>query len=343
MVRGGERMAVKESDVMKLKREIKEKGISGAYLFYGEELYLRDRYIERIKEVIPEDGFAEFNLITLDGKTAGLEAMADAIESYPMMSEKKLVIIRDSGVFKKAREEETEFWTKELKDIPDYCVLLFIEDSVDKRSSVYKAISKYGTAIEFSYLKPYEITSWVQGEVLNAKKKMSKNVIEYFVSLCPEGLLSIQSELLKLLALEQEQITEADVKKMVSKSLNVQVFDLSDSIMEKNADKAFKILEDLKTNRESAFTVLYLLNSMFDKMLLSKLMLADGSTTPEVEKRLGLPPFIAKKYYNGAKSFDENFLIERVKRVSELDLEIKQGKILEWDALYKYIFEAILA
>ncbi len=334
-------MAVKESDVMKLKREIAENGISGAYLFYGEELYLRDIYIDKIKEVIPEDGFEEFNLISLDGKTSDLETMADAIESYPMMSEKKLVVVRDSGIFKKAREEEQKFWTEELKNLPDYCVLLFIEDSVDKRSSLYKTISKNGSAVEFAYLKPYELTAWVQGEVLKAKKKMSKNVIEYFVSLCPDGLISMKNELDKLLSLATEEISEYDVKRMVSKSLNVQVFDLSDCIMEKNTDKAFAILEDLKTARESAFTVLYLLNSMFDKMLLSKLMLAEGCPTAEVEKRLGLPPFIAKKYYNGAKGFSEEFLTERVKRVPELDLEIKQGKILEWDALYKYIFEAI--
>ncbi|MBQ7793147.1 MAG: DNA polymerase III subunit delta [Clostridia bacterium] len=334
-------MAVKESDVMKLKREIKEKGISGAYLFYGEELYLRDLYIDKIRGVIPEDGFEEFNLITLDGKTAGLETMADAIESYPMMSEKKLVIVRDSGIFKKAREEEVRFWTEELKNLPDYCVLLFIEDSVDKRSAVYKVISKNGTAVDFAYLRPYELTAWVQGEVLKAKKKMSKNVIEYFVSVCQDGLINLKNELDKLLCACDEEITEFDVKRMVSKSLNVQVFDLSDCIMQKDTDRAFTILQDLKTTRESAFTILYLLNSMFDKMLLSKLMLADGAPVSEVERRLGLPPFIAKKYYNGAKGFSEEFLTERVKRVPELDLAIKQGKIAEWDALYKFIFEAI--
>ncbi len=335
-------MAVKESDVMKLKRELKEKGIGGAYLFYGDELYLRDIYIEKIKEVIPEDGFEEFNLISLDGKSSDLETMADAIESYPMMSEKKLVIVRDSGIFKKAREEEVKFWAEELKNLPDYCVLLFVEDSVDKRSAVYKAISKNGTAVEFAYLKPYELTAWVQNEVLKAKKKMSKNVIEYFVSLCPDGLISMKNELDKLLCMDGEEISEYDVKRMVSKSLNVQVFDLSDCIMQKNTDTAFAILEDLKTTRESAFTILYLLNSMFDKMLLSKLMLQEGAPVSEIEKHLGLPPFIAKKYYNGAKGFSEEFLTGRVKRVSELDLEIKQGKLAEWDALYKYIFEAIV-
>lgn len=334
-------MAVKESDVMKLKRKLKEDGISGAYLFYGDEIYIRDLYIDKIRAVVPQDGFEEFNLINIDGKETSLDEIAEAIESYPMVSEKKLVIIRDSGIFKKPKEDAARFWNEELKNLPDYCVLLFIEDDVDKRSSVYKTMSKYATTVEFAYLKPYELTAWVQSEVLKAKKKMSKNVIEYFVSVCQDGLINLKNELDKLIISSEEEITETDVKKTVSRSVNVQVFDLTDCIMQKKKDKALEILSDLKTAKESAFTILYLMNSAFDKMLLSKLMFADGATSAEVEKRLGLPSFIAKKYYEGAKKFSEDFLAERVSRVSELDLQIKQGKTAEWDALYKFVFEAL--
>lgn len=333
-------MAVKESDVMKLKRQLKE-GISGAYLFYGEELYLRDLYIDKIRAVVENDGFEEFNLITLDGKEMTLDSAADAIESYPMVSEKKLVIIRDSGIFKKAKEEETEFWNNELKNLPDYCILLFIEDSVDKRSSVYKTISKTGTAVEFAYLKPYELAAWVQAEVLKAKKKMSKDTIEYFVSICQEGIINLKNELDKLISAAEEEITLSLVKETVSKSLSVQIFELTDCMMEKNTDRVFKILSDLKTMKESAFTILYLLNSAFDKMLLSKLLLEDGASVKDVEAKLSLPSFIAKKYYSGARGFSAEFLTERIKRVPELDLAIKQGKIAEWDALYKFVFEAM--
>lgn len=326
---------------MKLKRELKEKGISGAYLFYGEELYIRDIYIDKIRAVVEDDGFEEFNLITLDGREMTLDAAADAIESYPMVSEKKLVIIRDSGIFKKAKEEEIDFWNNEIKNLPEYCVLLFIEDNIDKRSSVYKTISKTGTAVEFAYLKPYELAAWVQAEVLKAKKKMSKDTIEYFVSVCQEGIINLKNELDKLITAAEEEITLSLVKETVSKSLSVQVFELTDCIMEKNNDRVFKILTDLKTMKESAFTVMYLLNSAFDKMLISKLMLEDGAPTRDIEAKLGLPQFIAKKYYSGARGFSVEFLTERIKRVPELDLAIKQGKITEWDALYKFVFEAM--
>lgn len=334
-------MAVKESDVMKLKRELKENGISGAYLFYGDELYLRDMYVSKIKAVIPEDDLMEFNLITLDGRTMNKAEAADAIESFPMMSEQKLVIIRDSGIFKKPKEDDVAFWNDTIKNLPDYCILLFIEDTVDKRSSVYKTISKTGNVTEFGYLKPFELTAWVQGEVLKAKKKMSKDVIEYFILVCQEGLINLDNELKKLFTFCEEEITITDVQRVVSKSLSVRVFELSDAIMEKENDKALKILTDLKTVKESAFTILYLLNSMYDKMLLAQLMTKEGATTQEIERKLSLPPFVVKKYTSASRKFNTEFLKKQVMRVPELDLSIKQGKITDWEALYSFVLDSL--
>lgn len=334
-------MAVKESDVMKLKRTMQEKGISGAYLFYGDELYIRDIYINKIRSVIPDDDLMEFNLISMDGRTMDRQSASDAIESFPMMSEQKLVIIRDSGIFKKAKEEDVAFWNDMLKNLPDYCILLFVEDAVDKRSSLFKTISKTGTVAEFAFLKPYELTAWVQNEVLKAKKKMNKDVIEYFILVCQEGLINLNNELKKLFTFCDEEITKNDVQRVVSKSLNVRVFELSDCIMEKQNDKALKILTDLKTVKESAFTILYLLNSMYDKMLLAQLMSKNGATTQEIERKLSLPPFVVKKYTTASRKFDTEFLKKQVMLVPELDLSIKQGKISDWEALYSFVLNAI--
>ena len=334
-------MAVKESDVMKLKRAIKENKIKGAYLFYGDEIYLRDIYIAKFRALIPENGFEEFNLIEIDGRNMSFDEAADAIESFPVSGDIKLGIIRDSGIFKKPKEEQVKFWNNQIKKLPDYCILLLIEDAVDKRSSVYKTISSEGCAVEFAHLKPYEITAWVQQEVLKSKRKMSKEVIEYFISVCQAGLSNLKNELDKLFDYCGEEITITDIQRVVSKPTDVQVFALSDCILEKNTDGALEVLEELNAVKESACNVLYLLLSAFEKMYLSKLMLAEGMPQDVVEKRLGVPPFIAKKYIAGGKKYSEAFLKNRITRVPEIDLSIKQGKISEWDALYEYVLDSL--
>ena len=72
-------------------------------------------------------------------------------------------------------------------------------------------------------------------------------------------------------------------------------------------------------------------------MLKAKLMEREGMLYQEIAGELGVPPFIAKKYINGAKGFSEEELILMVKRVAEFDLAIKQGKTDEWTAFENYI------
>ena len=185
-----------------------------------------------------------------------------------------------------------------------------------------------------------DLTTWVGREVLNSNKKISKDTAAYFVSVCDEGISNLKNELDKLINYCDEVITKTDIDKIVSKAVGIKVFELTDCIMAKNADGALKILYDLKTVKESAFKLLYLLSSTFDKMLKCSLLLSGGENYSDIASKIGVAPFIAKKYANSARSFGENFLIERIIEVAEIDYSIKCGEIDEWQALEKYVLDA---
>ena len=146
-------MAVKEDNFIKLKQQIKSGDIKNLYLFFGEETFLKDMYLKRMGKTVPEDGFSDFNRILLEGNDVTSDSVDDAVDSFPMMSEKKLLVIKDSGIFKSPNEETKVFWQKRLADIPDYLLMIFDEKSVDKRSVTYKALAKYGMPVEFKYIK----------------------------------------------------------------------------------------------------------------------------------------------------------------------------------------------
>lgn len=333
-------MAQPTSKLPELKKQIKENNVNGLYLFYGDEIYVKNTYLRKLTELIDDGGFEDFNRIIIDGKNTSFSEIDDAIESFPMMSDKKLVLIKDSSIFHKANDEQKEYWTKRLSNLPEYIVLIFDESEVDKRNSLYKLIAKNGLDVEFLYMSETELVTWVGREVLNEKKTISKDVAEYFVSLCDEGMSNIKNELDKLLNYCDERITKADVDKIVSKSVNVRVFELTDSLMSKNANKALSILNDLKTIKEPAFKILYLLSSTFDKMLRASLMLSDGSNFSDIAKTVGIAPFLAKKYTSSARGFGENYLVGRIIEVAEIDLAIKNGEIGDWDALERYVINA---
>ena len=332
-------MAV-SNNFSELKKQIRENNINGVYLMCGEESYLRQTYISKMADCVDLGGFEDFNKISLDGKTASVDEINDAIESFPMMSEKKLVIIRDSGIFSKPTQEKKDFWQDRFDDIPDYLVLIFDEDEIDKRNALYKKASKIGFVVEFEVLKSTDAVTWVEREVLKAKKRISKDTAGYLVSICDEGLSNIKNELDKLINYCEEEITKADVEKLCSKAIGIKIFELTDYIMSKNSDKALKILNDLKTVKEPAFKVLYLLGSSFDKMLRCSLLLKEGEPLSEIARKVGLVPFIAKKYADSSKKFSEKYLTDRVLEIAQIDMAIKNGETDDWSALEIYVTDA---
>ncbi len=330
----------KESGMTDLKNQIKTGNINGVYLLYGQEIFVKDSYLKKMTELIDDGGMPDFNKIIIDAQKADLSEIDDAIESFPMLCEKKLILLKDSKIFKSPKEEVKEYWSKRLDSIPDYVVLVFDEKEVDKRSALLKKIAKCGLVCEFEIMSQNDTVTWVERQVLNNGKKIDKSVAQYFVSVCDEGLSNVKNELDKLLSYCDKQIGKSDVDKIVSKAVGVKVFELTNYIMAKNADGAMKILSDLKTVKEPAFKLLYLLSGTFDKMLKSSLLLAEGNSYSDIATKIKVAPFIAQKYANSARGFGENYLTERIIAAANIDLQIKNGQIGDWDALELYVIDS---
>ena len=333
-------------DLIKLKKQLKEGRLSPLYLFFGEEEYLRETYVGRVADMVPDGGFPEFNRIKLEGADIPLSEYDDAWESFPMMTDKKLIHIKNSGIFKPSRrdkedaatpEEKKEFWTEKLKRISDDTVVIFDEAAVDKRGVLYKAAAKAGTAVEFNYLGEADLVTWVVKQCLDRKVKMSKENAYYLVTLCDPGLNNLNNELNKLFEYCDGEILRSDIERVVSKSMQVVAFELTDAIMTGNAARAMSVLGGMKTLNDSAFGTLYLMLSNFEKLLRVKVM--GDAPQNEIIAALGTGPYIGRKYIDSARGFDAAALRWMVKRVAEIDLAVKEGRVGEWDGLEQYVME----
>ena len=328
-------MAGKIITIPELKKQIKANDIKQVYIFFGAERYLAELYLEKLSELIPDGGLPEFNRLVIEDAKTPPGDILDYIETYPMMSDQKLLIMRDTGVFKSASEEMKKLWSELFSNLPDYAHIIFIESEVDKRSALYKAACNIGCVVEFAPLSAVDAVTWVERRFLKAKKKIKKENAAYLVDICGEDLFNLKNEADKLIDFCSEEITHSDIDRVVSKTLNVRVFEMTDAVMNHDADTALGILSDMKTVKESAFKILYILFGAFDKMLHAQLMLKDGETSDAIAKKLKIPPFIARKYMK--KSFGEKFLAESVMKIAETDLAIKEGQCDEWTALESFV------
>lgn len=326
----------KDTSFQELKKNIRENTPDSLYLFFGEERYLRDLYAKKLEELIDDAGFPELNRISVDSDS--LADLPEQLEGFPMMTDRRIVIVRDSGLFKKADESMKEYLSEFFKSVPDDTIVLFIENEVDKRSALYKAISKYGKAVEFAPLSESDTLAWIIREANARNLKISKQNAEYMLTICDNTLGSLENEINKLSGYCTEEILKSDIERLVSKSLQAKVFDLCDYMMEKNADGAVSLLAEFKTVKESAFKILYILFSTFDKMLRARLMQDKGASNSEIASAIKVPPFIAGKYIKGAKAFTIAELSAMTASVADVDLSIKRGEADDWTALEQYVY-----
>lgn len=232
-----------------LKKDINNNTLKNLYLFTGPEVFLSEFYTNDIRKKLVGEAADDFNLLTFSRVAPNIMASDSFINSYPFMSEKKLLIIKDSKILKKATDEEKKYWSKALAALPEYCVVIFCENEIDKRNAIYKAISANGSTVEFKYQTGQTLIIWIQKFISSHGKKISQEDAQYLIDSCNSGMINLKREMEKLICCKSENttITRSDIDRLVTKSLESQSFELAEDILKGNTAAAFKKIEALKT------------------------------------------------------------------------------------------------
>lgn len=156
--------AAKKNDITELKFQISENKLQKMYIFYGDEEYLKEFYIKKIEALVPDCGLAEYNRIVING-VQEYSVYDDVWEEMPVMTDRRLLVIRDSNIFTTRRsgdivppnDEQKQFWTEKFKRLSDDTVVIFCEKNVDARSALFKAASKAGFAVKCDFLSDADL------------------------------------------------------------------------------------------------------------------------------------------------------------------------------------------
>ena len=128
-----------------LQEDIKNRDFKKVYLLFGEEAYLKQQYKHRIKAaLLPEDDSMNFSMF--EGKKTEPKSVIDLAETMPFFVEKRVIMLEDTGFFKNQCTDLPEY----MAELPDYLCMVFVENEVDKRSRMFKAVKKYGRVVEFA-------------------------------------------------------------------------------------------------------------------------------------------------------------------------------------------------
>lgn len=316
-----------------LKKDINNNSLKNLYLFTGPEIFLSEFYANDIRKRLFGDAGDDFNLLSISRENPDTNAIDDFINSYPFMNDKKLLIIKDSGILKKASDVEKKYWQKALSSVPDYCIIIFCENDIDKRSVIYKAITANGQTVEFKYQQGQTLITWIQKFVSSRGKIISSADAEYLIASCNPGMINLKTEMEKLVCCKKENptITKSDIDRLVTKSLESKVFEMADDIVKQKSARAYKKLEALRALNVKPPEILPAVFSKFSAY--RKIKLLSHLPIREIAAKMNQREFFIKKDMESCASMSLDQIEKIIFLCKEADFKIKNGMSDGWTEL----------
>ena len=323
--------------VENLEKELKAKKLNSIYLLYGEELFLLESNLKKIKILFGEC-IKGINYILIDEQNVS-EIISD-IETPSFGYEKKLIIARNTGLFKKETKKKTgdiskikdklvQYIDENIKIINESVILVFVEEEADNKSKLYKTIENNGVICKFDYQKPLQIEQRIKAICNAYKVQIDSATIRYFIECCGTNMQDLINEIRKLIeyAGENGTIKKEDIDKLSIKKLESVIFDLTDNLGKKDISGALQVLKNLIYAKEPLAKILVTLYNHFKKIYITKMAL---NANKDLASSLKLKPnqlFLTNKYKAQSKYFKENELRTILQELCDLDYNFKSGKI----------------
>jgi DNA polymerase-3 subunit delta len=311
----------------KLKKDLSA-GTSGQlYLFHGEETYLRDYYLGKLRELLLSGGMGTFNLHELAAKDMSPHALEEAVDCLPVMGERTLVLVTDYDLYKAGEKERGEY-IRIFSQLPDYCCVVFLYDLIDykgdARTKLAGALKQYGTVVNFIRQDQGDLVDWVRRRFRALGKDIDSRLALDLIFLCGDLMTNLVGEIEKIGAYaKQKHITRADMEAVATPQLDAVVFRMTDAIGEGKFDRAMSVLGELYQMQEPPIKIMWSLGRQMRQLYSARLALEQGRGSAYVASLWGIKPYPADKLMASARRFSLKWCRRAVVRCGKTDLAMK--------------------
>ncbi len=315
--------------------DVKAGAFKRVYLLFGEESYLKRQKKKMLLDALrrPDDNM---NFTVFEGKGIDVSQIIDLAETMPFLSDYRVILVENSLFFKSSAPDALIDY---LDAIPESACLIFVEDEVDKRGRLYKAVSKAGAAVEYKHPDNETLTKWVLSKVAKEQKKISEATLHAFLLRCGEDLELVSNELDKLFCytLEKDCITTEDLDAVCSGQTTDDIFDMVNAFSVGDAKKAFSLYYGLLQKKESPYHILFLIIRQFNQLLQIKDLREQGFDTRSIGERMGTQEWLVRKNLGQANSFTLEQLKSAVRDGVAAEEAFKTGRMDEHSAVELFL------
>jgi DNA polymerase-3 subunit delta len=304
---------------------------------YGNDSYRsRQKLREFKKKFVREVDKDENNLLLLDGQNISAKTIGEKLASGTLFARKKMLIIEN--IF--SNKSETIFTdllnyfekNKSLTELSSSHIIIFIDNEVGKNNqpskikakNLFTFLSKQKIVQEFELLNSNQVFSWLKEEMVKQNKKISAKASQLLINMVGNDLWRLNNEVAKLTSrVEQEEITEEQVREMVVDKFEENVFLLVDAFGARQKAEAFKILEE---QYQADINEEYLLSMLIRQFKLILQAKESNGLASQLATNLKLPNFVANKVLAQSRNFSNEELKQIISQLINLDYTKKSGQ-----------------
>lgn len=317
--------------------DIKNGQLKKAYLLYGQERYLIRQYRDKLVNAISSKDDT-MNFSSYEGEDLNQKEIIDLAETLPFFADRRLIVLEDTGLFKKNGDDLAEY----LPTMPDSTYFVFVEEEVDKRSKLFKAVSKAGGAtIEFTTQTDETLYRWVGSRIKKEGKNITQDAYQLFIGKTGTDMENIDRELEKLICycMDKEVIERQDVEAITTEQTQNKVFEMVDAIASHKEKRALELYYDLLALREAPMRIMYLITRQFHILMTVKAMSSRGFGNKDIAAKAGCPEWAVKKYQAQCRSFTGEQLKAAVRQGTEYEEAVKTGQMNDQMAVELFIIQ----
>ena len=336
-------------DELQLKQNIKSNDISNAYLFYGEEGYLKQFYVNKLKQKLVDPAFESFNLHLFEGNDTTIDDILKDAQMLPMMSEYSLVIVRDFPTDR--LQYDVKALVEYFKEINDLCVLVFWYDAVEPNEKsesfkkLIKAFDEAGAVVQMKKRSESDVAKLLVSAAQKRGATLDSSNARYLISVAGNDIKTLLNEIDKLsYFVGGGEITKAIIDDMAVKCLQAKIYDLSKHVVAGNTDSAYGVLDTLFAAKEDPLIILSTIIGVYVDMYRVKCAKSAGGNSNDLGKHLNYKgrEFALRNASRDCAELTEKQLRSSLDVISQADIKMKSTAVDKKLLLEELIIKLVL-
>ncbi len=310
------------------------------YLYYSNNEFLLNHKIE---EKIAEFNVDPFNIIKYDLLENSSDDILEDLQTVSFFAEKKVIIVRNLGEIEKEGESVVRNWVAYLeKPNPDVILLVVSNELLPEDSPLGSTLFKYAYIEKIKEMDKQDYPNFVRNMFKKYQYMITDDAIEALLERTNLDftLINQEAEKLMLFAYDTKEINEKAVLLLVSRNLEENIFELTNALLAKNQSKTIEIFYDLVARNEDPLRILNNIVGKVRELMHTKLLIEKGYRQEQVAEHFHIKSGRAYYLVKNAQSISFSILENHLKKLSQLDYDIKSGKIDKKLGLELYLLGA---